>query len=179
MPKTRVEVPKQEKVDELVAAAEHRLRTGGYEELSVAAIARELGIAQNAIYWYFPSKDHLFVAALERMLRDIAARKPSRSNDRVERVLWFTDQFAPLWKLQGAMAERARTSKVAGEFVDNLDELLSRMLSNAFRGQVPDAQLALAVQAFRAAVEGTFVKELDRPERRRVLSFTLERLIGA
>jgi AcrR family transcriptional regulator len=178
MPKTRVEVSKQEKVDELVEAAERRLRSGGYEALSVAAIARELGIAQNAIYWYFPSKDHLFVAALERMLRGIAARKPSRSNDRMERVLWFTDQFAPLWKLQGAMAERARTSEVAAEFVESLDELLSRMLSNAFRDGVPDEQLPLAVQAFRAAVEGTFVKEFDRRERRRVLSFVLERLIG-
>jgi AcrR family transcriptional regulator len=178
MPKTRIEVPKQEKVDELVAAAESRLRTGGYEALSVAAIARELGIAQNAVYWYFPSKDHLFVAALERMLRDIAARKPSRSRSRVERVLWFTDQFAPLWKLQGVMAERAQTSKVVAEFVENLDELLSRMLSNAFRDHVPAAQLPLAVQAFRAAVEGTFVKGFDRRERRRVLSFTLERLIG-
>src|ERR1700736_5456330 len=97
MPKTRVEIPKQEKVDELVAAAERRLRTGGYEALSVAAIARELGIAQNAIYWYFPSKDHLFVAALERMLRDIAARKPARAAGEVQRILWFTDQFQTLF----------------------------------------------------------------------------------
>jgi AcrR family transcriptional regulator len=179
MPKTRVEIPKQEKVDELVAAAELRLRSGGYEALSVAGIARELGIAQNAIYWYFPSKDHLFVAALERMLRDIAARKPSRSKDRAERVLWFTDQFAPIWKLQGAMAERAQTSPVVADFVENLDELLSRMLSNAFRDHVPDTQLPLAVQAFRAAVEGTFLQGLDRRERRRVLSFMLERLIAA
>jgi AcrR family transcriptional regulator len=178
LPRTRTEVPKQEKVDDLVAAAERRLRSGGYEALSVAAIARELGIAQNAIYWYFPSKDHLFVAALERMLRDIATRKPSRSKDRMERVLWFTDQFAPLWKLQGAMAERARTSKVAAEFVENLDELLSRMLSNALRDRVPDEQLPIAVQAFRAAVEGTFVKEVDQHERRRILSFILERLLG-
>lgn len=176
MPKTRVEVPKQEKVDELVAAAERRLRSGGYEALSVAAIARELGIAQNAVYWYFPSKDDLFVAALERMLRDIGARKHSRSKSRVERVLWFTDQFAPIWKLQGAMAERAQASTVVAEFVKNLDELLSRMLSNAFREHVPDAQLPLAVQAFRAAVEGTFVQGLDQRERRRILSFTLEQL---
>jgi hypothetical protein len=112
------------------------------------------------------------------MLRDIATRKPSRSKDRMERVLWFTDQFAPLWKLQGAMAERARTSKVAAEFVENLDALLSRMLSNALRDRVPDGQLPIAVQAFRAAVEGTFVKEVDQRERRRILSFILERLVG-
>jgi AcrR family transcriptional regulator len=177
MPKTRVEIPKQEKVDELVAAAERRLRSGGYEALSVAAIARELGIAQNAIYWYFPSKDHLFVAALEGMLRGIAARKPSRSKDRAERVLWFIDQFAPVWKLQGAMAERAQTSGVVADFVESLDELLSRMLSNAFRDHVPDAQLSLAVQTFRATVQGTLVQGLDKRERRRILGFTLERLI--
>jgi len=76
------------------------------------------------------------------------------------------------------MAERARTSKAAAEFVDNLDELLSRMLSNAFRDHVPAGQLPLAVDAFRAAAEGTFVKGLDRRQRRRVLGFTLERLIA-
>jgi AcrR family transcriptional regulator len=177
MPRTRSEVPKQEKIDDLLAAAESRLRNGGYEALSVAAIARELGLAQNAIYWYFPSKDHLFVAALERMLRDIASHKPSRSKHGLERVLWFTDQFAPLWELQGAMAERAATSQVVADFVDNLDELLSRMLSNAFRDRVPDGQLPLTVQAFRAAVEGTFAMGLDRRERRRVLGFTRERLV--
>src|ERR1700682_1365790 len=99
MPKTRAQVPRAAKVDEIVAIAVRRLRSDGYDGLSVAAIARELGLAQNAIYWYFPSKDDLFVAALEQMLRDVAARKPSRSKDHLERILWFTDQFAVLWGL--------------------------------------------------------------------------------
>ena len=177
MPKTRQAVSRDEKVDEIVESAQRRLREGGYEALSVAGIARELGLAQNAIYWYFPSKDHLFVAALERMLRDIAARKPKRSTSEVERILWFTDQFEALSDLRGAMNERARSSEVVADFVAELDALLSRMLSNALRGHVPDEQLAVAVETFRATVEGTFVKGLDRHERRRVLSFALERLM--
>ena len=143
----------------------------------MAAIARELGVAQNAIYWYFPSKDHLFVAALERMLRGIAERKPSRSKDITTRVLWFTDQFEALSSLRGAMTERARSSQVVAEFVQRLDELLFRMLSNAFRGHIPDADLPVAVQSFRATVEGTFAQELDKEDRRRVLRFALNRLI--
>jgi AcrR family transcriptional regulator len=178
MPKTRTRVPRAVKVEEILGVAERRLRSGGYEALSVAAIARELGLAQNAIYWYFDSKDHLFVAALEQMLRDIAARKPSRSKDHLERVLWFTDQFDVLWGLRGAMAERARSSQVVADFVESLDELLSRMLANAFRDHLPEEQLPIAVRAFRATVEGTFVNALDRPDRRRLLRFTLERLIG-
>lgn len=178
MPKTRSGVPRTEKVDAILAVAERRLAEGGYEALSVAAIARELGLAQNAIYWYFPSKDHLFVGTLERMLRDIAARKPSRSTETSKRVLWFTDQFAALWALRGAMTERARTSQVVAEFVDDLNALVSRMLANAFRGHVDDGQLLLAVEAFRAAVEGSFVQGLETQARRRVLRFLLERLIG-
>jgi AcrR family transcriptional regulator len=178
MPKTRHAVSRDEKVDEIVALAERRLREGGYESLSVAAIARELGIAQNAIYWYFPSKDHLFVAALERMLREMAARKPKHDVGEIERILWFTDQFQALSGLRGAMTERARSSEVVAEFVSELDGLLSRMLSNALRDHVPPEDLPVAVETFRSTVEGTFVKGLDRRARRKVLTFALERLMG-
>jgi len=179
MPKTRHAVSKDEKVGEIVELAERRLRDGGYEALSVAGIARELGIAQNAIYWYFPSKDHLFVAALERMLRKIVARKPSREAGEIERILWFTDQFQALSGLRAAMNERARSSRVVADFVRDLDELLSRMLSNALRDHVPEEELPVAVEAFRSTVEGTFVKGLGKRARREVLTFALERLMAA
>ena len=178
MPKTRQTVSRDEKVDEILELSERRLREGGYEALSVSAIARELGLAQNAIYWYFPSKDHLFVAVLERMLREIAARKPSRSVGEVERILWFTDQFEALSHLRGAMNERARGSEVVAGFVEELDALLSRMLSNALRGHVADAELPVAVETFRATVEGTLVKGFDKRARRKVIKFALERLMG-
>ncbi len=164
---------------EILAVAERRLREGGYEALSVAGIARELGLAQNAIYWYFPSKDDLFVATLEQMLRDIAARKPSKQKGEVERILWFTDQFEALSDLRGAMNDRARSSQVVADFVKELDELLSRMLSNVLRDHVPADELALSVESFRATVEGTFVKGLSKRERRKVLTFALERLMAA
>jgi AcrR family transcriptional regulator len=179
MPRTRVAASRDEKVDEILEIAERRLREGGYASLSVAAIARELGLAQNAIYWYFPSKDALFVAALERMLHEIAARKPTGEVDPVEQILWFTDQFQVLSGLRGAMRERAVESDVVAEFVERFEAQLSRMLSNALRGRIPPRDLPLAVETFRATAEGTFVKGLDQPTRRRVLTFTLERLMDA
>lgn len=178
MPRTRPTLSKEEKATAIVEVAERQLLEGGHEALSVAAIARELGVAQNSIYWYFPSKDHLFVASLEQMLRGIAARKPSPSRDKIERILWFTDQFAALSGLRGAMTERARSSEIVAAFVAELDAVLSRMLSNAFRDHVPEGELEIAVESFRATVEGTFVKGLGKRERRRVLTFALERLIG-
>jgi AcrR family transcriptional regulator len=178
MPRTRVQQSRQTKVDEILSASERRLLEGGFDALSVADIARELGIAQNAVYWYFPSKDHLFVATLERILQDVVARKPSHRQSDVNRILWFTDQFQTLSDLRAAMNDRARVSPVVAEFVENLDALLSRMLSGVLSNHVPADQLPLAVDTFRATVEGTFVKRLSKRERRRVLTFALQRLIA-
>ena len=178
MPRTRSAIGRDVKTDEILAVAERRLREGGYESLSVAAMARELGVAQNAIYWYFPSKDELFVATLQRMLQEIAAGKPSHETDVRERILWFTDQFQALSRLRGAMSERARSSRVVAEFVADLDELLSRMLSNAMRERVSEEELPVAVETFRATVEGAFARGLEDADRRRLLRFALDRLLG-
>ena len=51
------------------------------------------------------------------------------------------------------------------------------MLAGALADDVPAAQLEVAVEAFRATVEGTFVKGLNRRERRKVLTFALRQLI--
>lgn len=163
---------------EILATAEKQLRHGGYQALSVAAIARQLGVAQNAIYWYFPSKDELFVATLRRMLAAISARKPSRGVGDVERILWFTEQFHALSDLRGAMSERARSSPTVAAFVEELDGLLSRMLTGVLAGHVPARDLPIAVETFRATVEGTFVKDLDEASRRRVLGFALRQIMG-
>jgi AcrR family transcriptional regulator len=165
-------------MEEILDLAEGRLREGGYDRLSVAAIARELGIAQNAIYWYFPSKDELFVAAMDRILQSIAARKPSKDVGDLERILWFTDQLEAISGLRGAMNDRARNSPVVAEFVARLDALLSRMLANVLRAHMPEDELVLAVDAFRATVDGTYSKGVGKRARRRVLAFTLARLTG-
>jgi AcrR family transcriptional regulator len=177
VPKTRSTESHDAKSGEILEAAERRLREGGYEALSIAAIARELGVAQNTIYWYFSSKDELFVATLRLILEQIGARKPSKRVGKIGQILWFTDQFHLLSGLRGAMRERARTSRVVADFVEQLDALLSRMLANALAAHIPADELPVAVEAFRATVEGTFVRGLDKRARRKVLTFALQRLI--
>jgi AcrR family transcriptional regulator len=176
MPRTRPAESRDEKMSEILDAAERRLREGGYEALSVAALARELGLAQNAIYWYFPSKDELFVATLNRWLEKIAARKPAKQIGELERILWFTDQLQVLSGLRGAINDRARSSPAVADFAKQLDALLSRMLSNVLCDHVPRSDLPFVVEAFRATVDGTFAKGLDKRTRRRVLTFTLKKL---
>jgi AcrR family transcriptional regulator len=179
MPRTRPELNREDKVAEILAAAERRLYEGGFDALSMIGIARDLGLAQNAIYWYFPSRAELFVAALRHIMQGIAARKPRGETDVVKRILWWTDQFAPIYSFRAAMQEQARESDVVAQFVKDLDDLLDRMLGNAFRGRVPDDQLAATIESFRSTVTGTYAQGLSPRRRRQVLSFSLNRLLQA
>ena len=176
MPRTRSSVDRDAKVDEILEVAERMLRTGGYSGLSVAAIAREIGTAQNSIYWYFPTKDHLLAAALERLVRNQLRDKPPHETDVTERVLWFVDRLAELYPLRAAMYERAAESEVVADLASRLDTTLAAMLTNALRNVVTEAELEDAVASFIATVQGTYVQRMEPAERRRLLGFVLSRL---
>jgi AcrR family transcriptional regulator len=178
MPRTRTDVEREAKVGEILGLAVRRLREGGYDSLSMAAIARELGVAQNAVYWYFPSKDHLFVAALEQMLREIHARKPPAGQALETKVLFFVDQLAGMADVRAALHDRAKVSPVVAEFATNLDALWRRMLTNVLRGRVPDADLDATVATLLATIQGVLLADHTKAERKRIVGFALERLAG-
>ena len=178
MPRTRSDVGREDKVAEIVEAAGRRLAEGGYDALSVAGIARELGIAQNAVYWYFPSKDHLFVAALDRMLRDILARKPPAQRSLEHKVVWFVGQLEQMEDVRAAMYERARVSPVVAEFADGLHQTWRHMLTNVLASRVPESDLPAAVDALIATIQGALFQPMEATERRRLIAFALERLVS-
>jgi AcrR family transcriptional regulator len=177
MPRTRPHLERNEKVDELVDAAVRRLTDGGYQNLSIADIARELGLAQNAIYWYFPSKDHLFVAALERIVERTLSKKP-RAESVGRRVLWFSDRIQEFQPLRAAMAERARTSDVVADFERELYAGIRALLASALSGTVESGDLDTTVDAVMALVEGSLLQGVSRKRRAEIIAFGLQRLAG-
>lgn len=178
MPKARPELERDEKVKEIVGAAVARLRTDGYDGLSVIGIARELGVAQNTIYWYFPSKDHLFVAALQQMFDDIRARKADGGTSVIDRIVWFTEQLNDIWDLRAAIDERSRRSEVVADFAASFHGHLRGMLAKSLRPYVPEEQLDMAVDTYTAAADGVCLMNVPAERWRGILRFTLERLIG-
>ncbi len=187
MPKTRTKSEHQEKANEIVDAAIARLRSGGIDALSVAAIARELGVAQNTIYWYYPSRDHLLVAAMGRMAQRIineGAEPGGLESDKDEAkpattresILVAVDRFAEIQPLRISLRERARSSPVIDEFDTRLSAFLREALREAFGPFVPEPDMDLSVESFMLASDGCHARGLSQPERRAVLGFVLDRL---
>ena len=178
MPRTRAGVERAQKVDQILDAAETRLLAGGYGHMSIAAIARDLGVAQNSLYWYFKSKDELFVAVLRRLLERLAATKPPAGHGLRQQVLWGVDYLHDFAPLRGVMRERAPRSAAVTAFEKELSETLHGMLMHALEPYVEDAHRELAAMTLMATVEGTFVSDLSTSERHRVVEFALQQITG-
>ncbi len=176
MPVTRAKVERQEKVQEILDAARLRLLADGYEGMSVAAIARELEIAQNSVYWYFPSKDDLFAAAFREILARLASKKPPPGT--AARVVWVTDQMAHFASLRAALRARAAHSAAVASLQSDLDEWVRTLLLGETGPGPGSGEAGLAGQAFLATIEGVLSMDLPPRQRRQVITFAYQRLVG-
>lgn len=177
MPTARTKLDREDKVQEILDAARRRLLTGGYEAMSVAAIARELKIAQNSIYWYFASKDDLFAAAFRAIVLEIGSRKPPRGV--VDRVVWVTDQMAQFAALRAALRARAAHSAAVARLQSDLDQWIQVLLLGENEPARGAEDAGLAGRAFLAVVEGALSTDLPARERREVVRFAYQRLIAS
>ena len=177
MPKTRGELDRGQKVAQILEATERRLRDGGYSAVSVAGVARELGLAHNAIYWYFPSKDELVIATCEHIIEKLLRAKPKQSRDVLEKILWFVDQLAELYPLRASLHAESQRSRPLAEYLDALSRRLRVMARNVLAEYVPEGELDIAAASLVAMVQGSFLEGLAPAERRELLTFALNRLI--
>jgi AcrR family transcriptional regulator len=178
VPQTRSKIGREQKIAEILDAAETRLRDGDLDALSVAGIARELDLSPNSVYWYFPSKDQLVIATVRRMLEDTFSRKPPARRGIEGQILWFVEQLEGLDPLRVALHERARRSKTVEQFLEELRESSNELLANALRGQVRDEDLDTAAEALLSAIDGVALRRLGPGDRRRVISYVVSHLTG-
>lgn len=65
-------------VDRIVDAASRVLIAHGYDGTSANRIAQEAGVSPGSLYQYFPNKDAIIVALLDRYSADVTARIAGR-----------------------------------------------------------------------------------------------------
>ena len=178
MPKTRHDKDRSAKVTELLDVAERLFNERGYSGTTTAALAAAAGVAQNGVYWYFPSKDHLFVAVLDRMLDRLVADMARVSRrPLVDQVLFTIDRLEQTQNLGAAVAERARTSDVAAAFRDRMAATLRTTLIAAITREAPKVDHDLVADAILAVANGTH--GMPRAARRRLVSFAVTGFVDA
>jgi AcrR family transcriptional regulator len=125
----------------------------GYEELSMARIAREAGISKALLYHYFPSKQAYFSATLEQAADELAeATAPDPARPAVEQLSASLDAYlAWVERHMGAYDKLIRSVGAVPEVRELVERVRDETAARILEGISPDREPA---PVLRAAVRG-------------------------
>jgi len=183
MPANRSQLARDDKLDDLVTCAQSLFLEKGFEATTMASIAKRAGVASNVVYWYFESKDHLFVAAMQRLvdgvIRDAltTAQRKDGSQDLQAGLELVVERLSAGNALIAAVHDRAARSPVVATFHQQVHDRYGEVLAEALteRG-VPANERPLVVDALSTAVEGLVMHGASKQEARRMIGFLVQRL---
>lgn len=94
--------------ERVMETALHAFLQRGYAGTSMKALAQELGISAPALYWYFDSKEDLYVAVIDSAMQDFLkhVRQSITDTDPVLRLGQMVRAHVT-WQLQQSEAARA------------------------------------------------------------------------
>jgi AcrR family transcriptional regulator len=90
--------------EQIVRATIRCLARDGYSGLTMKKVAREAGVSQGILHYYFPDKRAILVAALEKVMTDLDRRVVAEARG-------ARDPWARLRALIGACLEVAETNR--------------------------------------------------------------------
>lgn len=191
------------KRDEILEVARAAFLELGYERTSMAEIATRVGGSKATLYGYFPSKEALFLASIERLAEQyispaLAQLEDSPDEDVRTALRRFGEQFLAFISTQEAVAtyrmviSQAAHSDIGQAFFTagpcQVDAALGRYLSEAMnRGQLRKADAPIAATHFLALLTHGeiwrfyFMYELPvltRPQLKRIVDRALDAFLA-
>lgn len=171
MPRNRRPQNREEKRDEIVAAATELFTGTGYDETPMTAIAAAAGVATNTIYWYFKDKDALLVAVLDRVLAEALADAGTRTDEPwSDQLLWAVERLERYSRLVTVVHARTAISPVIDAWHADFHRLAEDMLAGGFRSAgVPEDSLRASIQIGVFVIEGLLLHPGTAESRREVI----------
>jgi AcrR family transcriptional regulator len=180
---TRLDVGQRRK--QLLELGTELFARHGYEELTMAQIAREAGISKALLYHYFPSKQAYFVATLEQAAAELAeATEPDPGRSPVEQLAGSLDAFlAWVEKHMGAYDKLIRSVGAVPEVREMVERVRDETAERILAGlpNAPTPELRAAVRGWLWFMDGVVLDWIEHRdiERARLHGLLLGTLLGA
>ena len=180
MARTKPEIDRIEKEEEILLVARTLFLELGYDATSVGRIAKDAGVAPNTLYWYFADKDALLIAVLERVVADAFREFEQLRKGTIERqVLWLIDHLKGVQKLIATVHARTQISPVVDAWHTNFHRLLESALLAQLRAHgVAQDDLEHASRVAIFTIEGMLAHPSSAADQRKFVHWLVSS-IGA
>ena len=171
MPRNRRPQDRESKREEILDAATELFTRDGYDRTALKAIATSAGVTANTIYWYFPDKDALLVAVLDRLLLTALAELSALEDEPlVEQLLWVVRRLRDYQQLVSVVHARADGSPAIDTWHRRFHDLADAVLEEGFRQSgTPARDLEARTHMAVLVVEGLITHVHDEARTRAVL----------
>jgi AcrR family transcriptional regulator len=180
MPRNHQHIDRAAKTARILDAAEELLLRDGYDATTMAAIARAAGVANNAVYWYFPGKDDLLAAVLERRLERAATRADVETDQPLlARAMSALAELDAVSVLTSTVHERAKCSPAVASVHQAFHDILSERATEGLKSAgMSDDDARMAAAAVIAVIEGIHLHEpaRDPDSRNHLVGWLIQRL---
>ena len=161
---------------ELVAMA--LLKEKGYDNTSMAEIARNAGVAANTIYWYYENKDDVLLAVLNRevsqAITDVMAlqEEPLRS-----RVLRLIAQIESAGSLMTDVHARVSHSPKVRAWHDHFHSMVEQLsVTELVKAGANQGEALLDAKLLIYVIEGLLAHPHELQEREQIIDQAVKRL---
>jgi AcrR family transcriptional regulator len=152
---TRLQVDERRR--QLLAKAVELFAAHGYDELSMAKIAREAGVSKPLLYHYFPNKRDLFEAALGQAADEHLARtQPDPDSPPAQQLNASLEAFLTWIDENRGAYEKLMRSAGIPEVRELIDRVREDTAQRILVGLVPAGPPAPQIRAAVAAGSGTW-----------------------
>jgi AcrR family transcriptional regulator len=183
VPRNRQVIPREQRVDELLAAATELFLSRGYAKTRMSDIAKSVGVANAALYWYFPTKEDLLAAMWNRVLDREIERVPAggAGGDPFDRLLEGFADLRPYRQLHMTMHELLTESEVVAAAHDRLIAWVRDLVDEGlvFHGLENDADRNDVVELVVVLFEGLNVPGIRARTASEIVQLLLDKILVA
>lgn len=178
MPKNRQEIPREERAGEILTAASELFLKHGYAGTTIADISAAAGVARANVYWYFPSKDDVFAAVMDRMLgREARALEEElKGLDPLSMLIRGLADMRRFRALHQAMHHRLEESQAVREAHDRFLGWIRSLVEQVVEQSAADLDKSMVSDVVVCVFEGANVTEPSPRPTAEMIRFLLQAL---
>src|SRR5690606_21750856 len=162
---------------ELVAMA--LLKEKGYDNTSMAEIARTAGVAANTIYWYYENKDDVLIAVLNRVSQAMTDVMALQEQPLKTRLLMLIAQVESSGSLMTDVHSRVSHSPKVRAWHDQFHTMVEQLsVSELVKAGVNLGEAVLDARLLIYVIEGLLAHPHKLQEREQIIDQALKRIFA-
>ena len=168
------------KIEEIELVAMALMKEKGYDNTSMAEIARGAGVAANTIYWYFENKDDVLLAVLNRVVSSAITRAMALEDQPLSsRALFLIEQVKSSGALMTDVHARVAHSAKVRAWHDRFHSLVEHMVVSALvKTGVEPVEAQCDARVLIYVIEGLLAHPHPLEDREQIINHALTRLTG-